>query len=132
MDKQAAWRCCRRIASEVCPVELGAAARVAAGLGNTTLGTSLVSDGGGDKVRKVLTPLEEFRRHFQRRVSLEKVDDEFKELLVAEPAVANHDHVCKVKVEACKNLNETAATVEYTEHLPSRDFLRTLWRLRRL
>lgn len=43
------------------PVELGAAARVAADLGNTTLGTSPVSDGvgGGNKVRKALTPSHE-------------------------------------------------------------------------
>ena len=44
---RAAWRCFRRIASDAFRVEVGAAARVAADLGNTALGALLVSGGGG-------------------------------------------------------------------------------------
>jgi len=57
LDVRAAWCCCRRTASDAFRVEVGAAARVAADLGNTALGAFLVSGGRGEnKTGNILIP----------------------------------------------------------------------------
>ena len=96
LDKRAAWRCCRRIASDACRVDLlGAAARVAADLGNTALRAFQISGGmGEDKVGDIrIPPLEKFHRCFLCfwcRVGLEKVNNEFMKFFATEPIIMAH------------------------------------------